>query len=40
MNPPPKSSLILMAEDDSDDRLLVRDALAESGCALDLCFVE
>jgi two-component system, response regulator len=39
MNPPAKSSLILMAEDDLDDRLLVRDALAESGCALDLRFV-
>jgi CheY-like chemotaxis protein len=34
-----KSNLILMAEDDSDDRLLVRDALAETGFGLDLRFV-
>ena len=27
----PKNDLILMAEDDGDDRLLVRDALAECG---------
>jgi len=39
MNPPARSSLILMAEDDLDDRLLVHDALAESGCTLDLAFV-
>lgn len=39
MNPPARSSLILMAEDDLDDRLLVHDALAESGAALDLAFV-
>lgn len=39
MNAPVKSNLILMAEDDSDDRLLVRDALAESGSTLDLAFV-
>jgi CheY-like chemotaxis protein len=39
MNPPAKSNLILMAEDDSDDQLLVRDALAETGFGLDLRFV-
>jgi CheY-like chemotaxis protein len=39
MNPPVKSTLILMAEDDLDDRLLVQDALTESGCSLDLRFV-
>jgi CheY-like chemotaxis protein len=27
----PKKFLILMAEDDADDRLLVQDALAEGG---------
>ena len=37
---PAKSNLILMAEDDSDDQLLVRDALAETGYELDLRFVE
>jgi CheY-like chemotaxis protein len=35
----PKSNLILMAEDDSDDQLLVRDALAETGFGLELRFV-
>ncbi len=39
MNAPAKSNLILMAEDDSDDQLLVRDALAETGFGLDLRFV-
>ena len=34
MTAPAKSNLILMAEDDSDDRLLAQDALAESGLAL------
>lgn len=32
--------LILMAEDDADDRLLVKDALAECGLAENLRFVE
>ena len=36
---PVKSNLILMAEDDSDDQLLVQDALAETGFGLDLRFV-
>jgi CheY-like chemotaxis protein len=36
---PAKSNLILMAEDDSDDQLLVQDALAETGFGLDLRFV-
>jgi CheY-like chemotaxis protein len=36
---PAKSNLILMAEDDSDDQLLVQDALAETGYGLDLRFV-
>jgi CheY-like chemotaxis protein len=39
MNAPPKSNLILMAEDDSDDQLLVRDAFAETGFDVDLKFV-
>ena len=34
-----KPNIILMAEDDSDDRLLARDALAESGQAAELRFV-
>jgi CheY-like chemotaxis protein len=33
-------TVILMAEDDADDRLLVRDALAECACEADLRFVE
>jgi CheY-like chemotaxis protein len=37
---PPKSNLILMADDDSDDRLLAQDALDASGCKLELRFVE
>ncbi len=35
-----KPNIILMAEDDSDDRLLAQDALAESGLATDVHFVE
>ena len=35
-----QANLILMAEDDSDDRLLVKDALAESDWAGELRFVE
>ena len=34
------ADLILMAEDDSDDRLLVKDAMAECGWQGDLRFVE
>lgn len=37
---PVRPNLILMAEDDSDDRLLARDALAESGLAMEIRFVE
>jgi CheY-like chemotaxis protein len=35
-----KVHVILMAEDDSDDRLLALDALKESGHAMELRFVE
>jgi CheY-like chemotaxis protein len=35
-----RAPLILMAEDDSDDRLLAREALEESGLGGDLRFVE
>jgi len=35
-----KTNTILMAEDDSDDRLLAQDALKECGMAMDLRFVE
>ncbi len=35
-----KSPTILMAEDDSDDRLLAREAMDESGLAGELRFVE
>ena len=35
-----KGKVILMAEDDADDRLLARDALAECGLGEDLRFVE
>jgi CheY-like chemotaxis protein len=40
MTQPAKNNLILMAEDDSDDRLLLQDALKESGLTMDLRFVE
>ena len=35
-----KGKVIVMAEDDADDRLLARDALAECGLGADLHFVE
>ena len=35
-----KAKIILMAEDDGDDRLLAKDALAESGLGEDLYFVD
>ena len=38
--PPAISNIILMAEDDSDDRLLVKDAMAECQWEADLRFVE
>jgi CheY-like chemotaxis protein len=38
--PTPKPITILLADDDADDRLLTRDALAESRLANDLRFVE
>jgi CheY-like chemotaxis protein len=37
---PINQRLILMAEDDADDRLLVKDALSECGLAENLRFVE
>jgi CheY-like chemotaxis protein len=37
---PAKSNLILMAEDDSDDQLLARDALSECGLVTEVRFVE
>lgn len=37
---PPKSIVILMADDDADDRLLAKDALTECRLANDLHFVE
>ena len=40
MNPQPKSPVILMADDDADDRLLAKDALTECGLAHDLHCVE
>jgi CheY-like chemotaxis protein len=39
MNDPLKLNVVLMAEDDSDDRLLVRDALSECTWQADLRFV-
>jgi CheY-like chemotaxis protein len=38
--PEPKPITILLADDDADDRLLTRDALAESRLANELRFVE
>jgi CheY-like chemotaxis protein len=40
MNSKSKSNIILMAEDDSDDRLLVKDAVAECRWGGELRFVE
>jgi CheY-like chemotaxis protein len=40
MSAPVKSNVILMAEDDADDRLLAQDALAEIGSPIELRFVE
>jgi CheY-like chemotaxis protein len=40
VNPSPKSIVILMADDDADDRLLAKDALGECRLANDLHFVE
>ena len=40
MSAPAKSNIILMAEDDADDRLLAQDALAESGSVAELRFVQ
>ena len=40
MNATPKSNIILMADDDADDRLLAKDAFAESRLPGDLQFVE
>jgi len=40
MSVAPKSNVILMADDDADDRLLVTDAFVESGFSGELRFVE
>lgn len=40
MNIPPKKLIILMAEDDADDRLLAREAMHESRVLNELHFVE
>jgi CheY-like chemotaxis protein len=40
MNDASKARVILMAEDDADDRLLVKDAMADSGWDGELRFVE
>lgn len=40
MTPNGKTHVILMAEDDSDDRLLAQDAFREIGAAIDVRFVE
>jgi len=36
----PRKTIILMAEDDSDDRLLVKDAMSECGLEADLRFLD
>lgn len=40
MKPPVKSITILIADDDADDRLMIRDALEENRLANDVRFVE
>jgi CheY-like chemotaxis protein len=40
MKEAPKPNVIIMAEDDADDRLLVKDALSECDWEADLRFVE
>jgi two-component system response regulator len=40
MSKPPRPITILMADDDADDRLMTREAFAESRLANDLRFVE
>jgi len=40
MNDKSKPFVILMAEDDADDRLLLKDALTECQCGADMRFVE
>jgi len=40
MNEPPKAEVILLAEDDSDDRLLFKDAMADCGWSGELHCVE
>jgi CheY-like chemotaxis protein len=40
MTAPTKHAVVLMADDDGDDRLLARDAVAEAGMSGELRFVE
>ena len=35
-----KTKIVLMAEDDADDRLLAKDAMAESGASVEMRFIE